>query len=90
MTERDPNTRDSHGRAETPDLDAVTTRLPAYSDVLTSLDGCSSALARLMDAVRGLFDSAGRKDGYDEAVTELRDAHSAALDWCAREAKRHA
>lgn len=64
--------------------------LPSYDEVMTSLDGCSEALSRLMGAVRGLFESAGRKGGYDEAVIELHAAHNAAVDWCSKEAKRHA
>ena len=64
--------------------------LPSYSDLMTSLDGCMEHLGRLVDAVRGLFDSAGAKTGYDEAVAELQAAHNAAIDWCKQEARRHA
>lgn len=63
--------------------------MPTYDEVMTSLDGCSEALARLMGAVRELFDSASAADRYVAAVDHLKAAHDAAVDWCAQEAKRH-
>ena len=70
--------------------DTAATALPSYDELMTSLDGCSSALAGLMDAVRGLFESAATADGYAYAVDRLKAAHDAAVDWCSEESQRHA
>lgn len=75
---------------ETADNDRKMPDLPSYSSLTTSLDGSTQALSRLIDAVRGLFESAGTQTGYEAAVDELKAAHDAAVDWCSAESKRHA